>query len=55
MSTVNRRRRRGPTLGAARWPLVLVYVSPVDAGFEDARGFGHRADDVRSCRLTFVK
>jgi hypothetical protein len=27
----------------------------VDAAFEGARGVGNRADDVRPCRLTFVK
>jgi hypothetical protein len=31
------------------------YVYRVDAVFEDTRGSGNRADDVRPCRLTFVK
>ncbi|HEY7204435.1 MAG TPA: caspase family protein [Methylomirabilota bacterium] len=32
-----------------------AYVYPVDAVFEEARGSGRRADDVRPCSLTFVK
>ena len=31
------------------------YVYRVDAVFEDTRGSGNRADDVRPCSLTFVK